>query len=201
MKILFLDNDGVICLSNNWGGRYKKQKEAGRKMSQSTSTLPVDARFDDFDKKAVAVLNSILEETGAEIVVSSDWKKHATVEELGQYYLAQGISKVPIDSTPFFRVLYDEGKVPLNSEFDYNRTHNLEQERHFEILHWLKEHPEVTHWVAVDDLCMSITVTSHFFGEEERDWGLTNFVWTPYDDEGIKQSGIKDKILAFLNEK
>ena len=24
MKVIFLDNDGVICLYNNWGGRQKK---------------------------------------------------------------------------------------------------------------------------------------------------------------------------------
>ena len=24
MKVIFLDNDGVICLSNNWDGRSKK---------------------------------------------------------------------------------------------------------------------------------------------------------------------------------
>ena len=24
MKVIFLDNDGVICLSNNWGERAKK---------------------------------------------------------------------------------------------------------------------------------------------------------------------------------
>jgi hypothetical protein len=27
---------------------------------------------------------------------------------------------------------------------------------------------------------------------------LSNFVWTPRDWEGIKQSGVKDKILKFL---
>ncbi len=27
MKVIFLDHDGVICLSSEWGGRYKKQKE------------------------------------------------------------------------------------------------------------------------------------------------------------------------------
>ena len=26
MKVIFLDHDGVICLSTEWGGRYKKQK-------------------------------------------------------------------------------------------------------------------------------------------------------------------------------
>ena len=33
MKVIFLDNDGVICLSTEWGGRFKKQQKAGRKMS------------------------------------------------------------------------------------------------------------------------------------------------------------------------
>jgi len=27
---------------------------------------------------------------------------------------------------------------------------------------------------------------------------LSNFVWTPRDWEGIKQSGVKDKILNYL---
>lgn len=25
MKIIFLDHDGVICLSQQWGGRFKKK--------------------------------------------------------------------------------------------------------------------------------------------------------------------------------
>jgi hypothetical protein len=31
-------------------------------------------------------------------------------------------------------------------------------------------------------------------------WGLTNFVLTPRSYEGIKQSGVRDKIIKFLNE-
>ena len=31
-----------------------------------------------------------------------------------------------------------------------------------------------------------------------KEWGLDNFVLTPKGDEGIKQSGIKDKVLSFL---
>ena len=26
-KVLFLDNDGVICLANNWGSRVNKRKK------------------------------------------------------------------------------------------------------------------------------------------------------------------------------
>lgn len=198
MKIIFLDHDGVICLSNNWGGRYKKQRKYGRKMSQETRELPVDVRFDNFDQKAIGVLNEILEETGADIVVSSDWKRHATTEELGQYYEQQGIIKNPIDCTPLFKDLAEECKIPKYGEFPWDRNNNLEQERHFEILEWLKNHPEVTHWVAVDDLHMGIHIEASTYGPHDRDWGLENFVWTPRDSEGIKQTGIKDKILNYL---
>ena len=84
MKILFLDNDGVICLSSNWGSRHKKQKKLGTEpIFNHKNELPVEYRFDNFDIKAVKVLNKILEQTGAEIVVSSDWRLHGTLEELG----------------------------------------------------------------------------------------------------------------------
>ncbi len=68
MKVIFLDNDGVICLSNNWGSRLKKQRKLGNK-PVFNHELPVEYRFDNFDIKAVKVLNKILEQTGAEIVV------------------------------------------------------------------------------------------------------------------------------------
>ena len=192
MKIIFLDHDGVICLSTEWGNRFKKQKEVGRKLSQSVLSLPVDARFDNFNKKAVGVLNLILEETGAEIVVSSDWKKWATVEEMGEYYESKGIIKKPIAFTKFLQ----DCDVPQN--FPWSRTYDLEQSRSLEIKQYLQDHPEITHWVAVDDLNMGIPQTHESWGEIEMDWRLTNFVLTPSGREGIKQKGIKDKILNYL---
>ena len=157
MKVIFLDNDGVICLSTEWGGRFKKQQKAGRKMSQPVNSLDVEYRFDNFNKKAIAVLNAIIEETGAEIVVSSDWKKHATLEELGDYYEAQGIIKRPIDVTKLCQDLYNDGGAAhlKDEDINWNRQWLLEQERHVEILEWLTRHPEVTHWVAIDHLNMA----------------------------------------------
>jgi hypothetical protein len=193
MKTIFLDHDGVICLSTEWGGRFKKQTEARRKLSESVLSLPVDARFDNFNKKAIKVLNEILEETGAEIVVSSDWKRWANVEELGEYYEQQGIVKKPIAFTKNLK----ECEVPKN--FIWSRQWDLEQTRSLEILQYLRDHPEVTEWVAVDDLNMGIPQTHESWGEMEMDWGLTNFVLTPKSSEGIKQSGIKEKIVNYLN--
>ena len=205
MKVIFLDNDGVICLSSNWGGRFKKQKaffteDNPRKGFGDNG--PVEVRFDNFDKKAVKVLNKILEETGAEIVVSSDWRFHANLKELGDYYESQGIIKRPIDVTEKFHFTnwLEEGFIKDHGEFPWNRTEDLEQQRHFEIKRWLRDHPEVTHWVAIDDLHMGIHVENSSYGPHDRDWGLENFVWTPRSNEGIKQSGIKDKVLKFLND-
>jgi len=197
MKVIFLDNDGVICLSNNWGGRTKKwakYRSANPESSNLLREAPVDIRFDDFDKKSIKILNEVIEETGAEIVVSSDWRFHATLEELGEYYLSQGISKKPIGFTKKL------GQFQEPENFPWSRQWNLEQSRSLEILQYLKDHPEVTEWVAVDDLNMGIPQTHESWGEMEMDWGLTNFVLTPKSSEGIKQTGLKDKIIKLLND-
>lgn len=201
MKVIFLDNDGVICLSNNWGSRYKKQKEwGGRKLSMTNSEVPLEYRFDNFDPKAIGVLNEILENTGAEIVVSSDWRYHASLEELGEYYTSQGILKKPIGVTERFHYTdwLEEGFLPKREDFPWDRNFDLEQQRHFEIKRYLRDNPQITHWVAVDDLNMGIHIEASRYGPHDRDWGLENFVWTPQDSEGIKQTGKKEKILKFL---
>jgi hypothetical protein len=196
MKVIFLDHDGVICLSSNWGGRSKKwskYRSANPESSSDRMDAPVDVRFDNFDKKSIKVLNSILEETGAEIVVSSDWKRWANVEEMGEYYESQGISKKPIDFT------LDLGKCTwyTNEVWVWFPKWDLEMSRSIEIQQYLHDHPEITHWVAVDDLFMGKSII-HDGYTVEYDWGLSNFVHTPKYNEGIKQSGVKEKILKFL---
>jgi hypothetical protein len=187
MKVIFLDHDGVICLSTEWGGRYKKQKKwGGLKLSMTNREIPLEYRFDDFNKKAVKVLNEILEQTSAEIVVSSDWKNFANLEEMGEYYEKQGIIKKPIALTT------NLGQCTWYSDWAWSREWDLEMTRVIEIKQFLHDHPEVTHWVSVDDLNMGKN------GEDWKDWGLDNFVLTPSGVEGIKQSGIKDKIIKFL---
>jgi len=136
----------------------------------------------------VKILNSILEQTGAEIVVSSDWKLYCTLEELQEMFTEYGVVKSPIDTTP---------NIPLKYDKNYYTKEELAEYRVSEIKTWLKEHPEVTQWVAVDDLPLGET-----FGpiSGNSNGGLSNFVLTPRSYEGIKQSGIKEKIIKFLND-
>lgn len=194
MKIIFLDHDGVICLSTEWGSRYNKQKKWGkRKLSMTPREIPLEYRFDNFNKKAVKVLNEILEETDAEIVISSDWKYHGTLEELQNYYVNQGIKKVPIS---FTKTVSEIDNDVWQKQFRF--TARLEEERAFEIKSWLNENPNITSWVAIDDLNMGKTQR---INDEEFvfDWGLDNFVHTIKGDEGIKQIGIKEKIINYLS--
>jgi len=195
MKVIFLDHDGVICLSHNWGTRFKKQREHFTEENPRQGlgmNGPVHVRFDNFDKKAIKVLNEIIEITDAEIIVSSDWRYHATLEELGDYYTAQGIIKRPIAITSRTKDIDPE---LWNKRFRFRAM--LEEERAFEITHVLGQMPSITHWVAVDDLFMGRKFKAQGY-TIDYDWGLSNFVHTPLSREGIKQSGVKDKILGFL---
>ena len=157
MKLIFIDIDGVLATAPCWH------------MSKNNiwNAYP-------FDKKAVKVLNEILEKTGAEMVLSSDWKFHYDLDQIKSIFSDfNKVIKVPFDTTP---------KLPTPNGSD------LEVGRVGEINLWLTDNKEklgVTHWVAVDDLNMSE--------------GLTNFVHCPREMEGIKQKGIKEKIIKFLS--
>jgi hypothetical protein len=173
MKVIFLDNDGVMCLSTEWGGRDKKIKKWRLSNPDSAGyvndpKIPAHIRMDNFNSKAVKVLNDILTITDAEIVVSSDWKLHCTLEDLQDMFLKYDVIKSPIGITP---------------NHILKSMDELESTRVAEISEWLESHPEVDKWVAIDDLNLS---------------ALKNFVHTKRMKEGIKQSGIKEQILKFL---
>jgi hypothetical protein len=187
-SVIFLDHDGVICLGSEFGSRFKKQKRSVAE-TVGMKELPILERFDNFNKKAIKVLNQILEETGAEIIVSSDWKKWANIEELGEFYESQGIIKKPIALTPNLSD-FDEHTGAL---FHYRGWY--ERVRILEIEHWLKNNP-VDAWVAVDDMPLGEYINT----DGSIRYGLKNFVHTPKLYEGIKQSGVKEKIIKFLND-
>ena len=174
MKVIFLDHDGVICLSSEWGSRHRSGRDGIYRI------------FDDFNKKAIKVLNEIISETDCEIVISSDWKFHAPLEDMQNLYRISGILKAPIGYTP---------REVLLDGVSFDKKTELEHQRSLEIKEYLKQHPEITNWVAVDDLDMRVRYDIHTI---EYSWGLENFVLIPRSSEGIKQTGIKEKIIKFL---
>ena len=99
--------------------------------------------FSNFDPSAVRTLNQILDQTGAEIVVSSDWKLKTSIEGMCEFYQTQGIKKMPVDYTAW-----------LPGETTYH------EQRAGEINAWITQHPETTQWAAVDDLYMGTWLTN-----------------------------------------
>jgi len=126
MKIIFLDHQGVMYI--------KKHPHPG--------TLEL------FDVECISVLNSILETTGCEIVISSDWKYWVDITEMQKFYLSQGIVKTPLAYTE---------KRPGG---DYAK------ERSIEINNYVESHPEISSWVSVDDLDMRSYLTNFIYVEK-----------------------------------
>lgn len=121
-----------------------------------------------FDEKCVKVYNEILEESGADIVISSDWRSYFSFEHMCEIFEWNGVSKTPVAFTP-------SSHEYLADQLEWGRT--------CEIKAFVEEHkPKI--WVAVDDLNM-----------HELDF----FVHCSRINEGIKQTGIKKKILKILN--
>jgi hypothetical protein len=166
MKICFIDLDGVMCtracygkgMNNKWGAYM-------------------------FDTKCVSVLNFILQETGAELILSSDWRHHYTLQEMREIFCHNGVIKGPI------------GFTERSNTYIGN---NLENGRSDEIKHWLKVNAwkDDINFVVVDDLNMSEKFDE--FGNLIS--GVKNFVHCPNDQAGIKGHGIKEKIIEILNK-
>lgn len=128
-----------------------------------------------FDLKCVKVFNEILEKTNAKIILSSDWKTHYDLKTMNNIFEWNGIITPISDFTP---TLWGE---------KFTKLQELELCRATEILHHVHNHKnEIGSWVAIDDLNL------HDLLPEE------NFVQTPRQNEGIKQTNIKTKILNKL---
>ena len=125
-----------------------------------------------FDAKCVKVFNAIIEKTNPIIILSSDWKLHYTVEQMNWIFEINGVHSVITHYTP------SSWGVMFTS------MQQLEECRAYEINKYAQEH-ELTTWVAIDDLNLF-------------PWIPDNFVRCTRSTEGIKQSGVKDKILNIL---
>ena len=162
MKVLFLDHYGVLCLSTKPVTRTEFSMPTADEFADTGITF-----FSDFDPDAVAVLNDIIQRTGAEIVISSDWKRETTLSGMCEFYQKQGIEKMPLAYTDW-----------LPGAATYH------EQRAGEINTWRDQHPEITHWCAVDDLYMAT-------------W-LTNFAWAKCVDQGIKDPAVQQQILELI---
>ena len=125
----------------------------------------------DFDQGSVSILNEIIREVDCEIVVSSDWKTWVDLPKMKSFYIKQGIIKPPIGYTPITNIKYLDDIAYLRAK---------------EIRKWLDSTENITSWTAIDDLDMR----KH----------LSNFVWVEDSEKGLKEEGIKKRVINYLLE-
>lgn len=134
-RVIFLDVDGVLLASG-----------AVDTIVVDGVALPAKNRVQegDFSAQALGSLRSIVQQTGAVIVLSSEWRR---TEELRSSISAVLRSQdIPTfkDWTPIFQPRPEIQKV--------NAIYAWCERRAREIGKWLKDHPDVNAWVALDDL-------------------------------------------------
>jgi hypothetical protein len=127
-KIIFIDVDGPLAWTTWYDG---KVNITGR---QEDFTIPYA-----WVKEDCEALQKICDETNAELVVSSDWKKHFTFSQLKSIFWHYGITARLIDITTH-QDLWMKMSRP-----------SLDCERALEVVKWAKDN-KISNWIAIDDL-------------------------------------------------
>jgi hypothetical protein len=123
MKIIFLDFDGVLN-SRRWFEKNQAEIIASRSFFERHSA--------ELDPEAVARVKRIVDETGAQVIVSSTWRLLHTNDQLKDHLEAKGWPNAPI-----------VGRTPDIREAGRKRGD--------EIAMWLSNHRDVTNFVCLDD--------------------------------------------------
>ena len=150
-KILFLDIDGV--LNTKWW------------YTQMDRNTPKDKYGYAFDPRAVANLKRIVEETGADIVMSSSWKCMG-LSQVQEMWSVRNLPGNVIDITPDYL-----SESLLKS--DLNNDEVL-YKRGCEIKGWLSLHKnEVIHYAILDDMDDILPKQQQRFVQTDPELGIT----------------------------
>ena len=153
MKVIFLDIDGVL----NTGWWY----------TQMDRNTPKDKYGYAFDPNAVANLKKIIDETGADIVISSSWKSFG-LSELEEMWMDRGLPGKLIGITP--NSVSDE--MLLNADLDHMELFSI---RGIEINEWLIKHEKrVSQYVIIDDMDNMLPEQQSHFVQTNSEVGITN---------------------------
>lgn len=142
MKVIFLDFDGVLNSHQSatfWHNKRDQSKWENEMYASWTGTLR-EYIAQEFCPIALSNLEELVRSVpGVKIVVSSTWRLGETPETLAKIlHPSKIVGDAIIDTTPSFRWI--KGNQELGKA---TRGHEIQD--------WLDRHPEVTHYVIIDD--------------------------------------------------
>lgn len=175
MKVIFLDIDGVLNSENH-------VKELKALVEQGKRTEKVFRRWDLPYKGTLLPLQKIINETGAEIVLSSSWRHNPDrIRKLNNCFRRYGFQITDktcygVDLKEVVEMGFDVDKC--YSVHDYSNGKPSEKwtsDRGAEIAYWLKQHPEVESFVILDD---DVADIDQYYEKQHvwtdfYDWALT----------------------------
>ncbi|CAE7906748.1 unnamed protein product, partial [Symbiodinium microadriaticum] len=171
----------------SFGFGYGSEKQARLGLVPASQTLPDPAvvvfldvdgvlhasdGIQRFNETSMHALRCLVLSCNATVILSSAWRRSPRQLALADSMLrSHGLAGVA-DSTPDLR---DQGRS-----------------REDEILLWLKRHPEVRHWVALDDLDLAPMSSPH------RRLMIPHFVKTD-PEHGLKEPGVAKALRLLRN--
>lgn len=151
-KIIFLDIDGVLN-TQLW-------------YIQKNRHTPIDKYGYAFDPNAVANLKRIVEETGADIVISSSWKCMGLIQ-MEDMWNDRNLPGRIIGITP--NSVSDE--LLLHADIDSMELFHIRGE---EIKEWLSKHGKrVSNYVIIDDMDNMLPEQQSHFVQTNPEVGIT----------------------------
>ena len=188
-KVLFLDIDGVLQPTTNqyrFDHDMDALKEQLAKEYNEPAYLELDkydvaAVYYDWDKNAVEELRILLEETGAEIVLSSDWRGSKNLEQMRLLFRIHDLDGYLTELLPRIKEFSDKpDDIPA----------------------YLEEHTDLYYYCVIDDRFMGDLFPGRFvyvgYGYRALDRQLREATATilncgPWWDLGHKESHIADR--------
>lgn len=135
-KIVFLDIDGVL----------RPLTAGGFRAMMVDGEWALRAETADFISSALLALRKIIEDTGAMLVLSSEWRRDAPMREgvnniLMEYEMRPCATWTPTD------LQRDMGTESPFKAFTERRAREISQ--------WISTNPQIRQWVVIDDINMA----------------------------------------------
>ena len=127
MKVIFLDFDDVLNSERTaicWG--WGPNRHASRQLDENIENPRLDA-------VAVALIRKLCEKTNAKIVLTTSWRLRFSIQAF-------------ID---MFSKYYDWHDASI---IDITHQLRIQPSRGCEVIDWLEDHNEITHYVIIDNL-------------------------------------------------